>query len=334
MIRQLYWIPALLLFVLLLVIGLTEGINKEEFIQLPDSFLHYDKTSVNHIVWINIRLPRLLLAFITGAALGLSGYLMQVLVRNPLADPYVLGSSSGASLFAAIFFILLPPAALSLTLLLILTFCGAFGTNILSLFLSRVRGEISPYRMILVGIAISGMAMSLVSLLMYTAGEDQSWKSIIFWTFGSFQSASWEKVLFLSVLVSIISIICYLLFYPIQVMELGAENANRIGVSVTIYRILILLLSSLLTAAAVSMAGPIGFLGLIMPHLLRIVFKFQLNKRFIPWLCYSSGIFLMFCEIISTMIFPPQGIPAGILMSILGVPFFLFLLLKTSDKYL
>jgi iron complex transport system permease protein len=334
MIKQLAWPSAFLVLGILLFIGLIEGIDIMELKSLPDAFFNYNKSSINHIVWIEIRLPRLLLAFATGAALGLSGYLMQVLVRNPLADPYILGSSSGASLFAAIFFILLPPELLSLSILIVLTFCGAFGTNLLSLFLARVKGQIIPYRMILVGIAISGMAMALLSMLIYTSGEDSSWKSIIFWTFGSFQSASWEKVIYITIVVSIIGVISYILFYPIQIMELGAENADRIGVPVNRYRILLLLLSSVLTASAVSMAGPIGFIGLIMPHLLRIVFKFQLTKYFIPWLCYVSGIFLMFCEIVSSIVFPPQGIPAGILMSIIGVPFFLFLLLKANDKYL
>ncbi|MBC7451923.1 MAG: iron chelate uptake ABC transporter family permease subunit, partial [Cytophagales bacterium] len=112
------------------------------------------------------------------------------------------------------------------------------------------------------------------------------------------------------------------------------ENASRIGVPVQRYRIILLLLSSLLTAAAVSMAGPIGFIGLIMPHLLRMAFKFQITKSFIPWLCYASGIFLMVCEMASTAFFPPQGIPAGILMSIIGVPFFIFLLLRSNEKNL
>jgi iron complex transport system permease protein len=323
-------IGALVLFLFFLAIGTTEDLLSIHL--LPKVLLNFDPGTVTDLIWIEIRLPRLLLAFVTGAALGLSGYLMQVLVRNPLADPYVLGSSSGASLFAAIFYVWFAPGYASLGLLLLLTFCGAFGTNVLSLFLANVKGKIIPYRMILVGIAISSLAISLLSLLLYISGEDQSWKNIIFWTFGSFQAASWDKVIYMGVIVSILSLLSFILFGPFQIMELGEENANRIGVPVQRYRIILLLISSVLTAAAVSMAGPIGFIGLIMPHIVRILFKFQLTNSFVPWLCYLSGMFLMLCEIASTVVFPPQGVPAGILMSLVGVPFFLYMLLKTNDK--
>jgi len=324
------YIVAILFLILLIAIGTTQDITKLHL--LRNVFMHYDSDSIDQLVWIEIRLPRLLLAFITGAALGLSGYLMQVLVRNPLADPYVLGSSSGASLFAAVFFVWLAPNHSSLSVLFALTFCGALGTNILSLMLSTVKGKIVPYRMILVGIAISSLDISLLSLLLYVSGEDQSWKNIIFWTFGSFQTASWSKVLYMLLIVFPIAILTFFMFNPFQIMELGEENANRLGVFVQRYRVILLLLSSILTAVAVSMVGPIGFIGLIMPHITRMLFKFQLTKSFVLWLCYLSGVFLMICEMFSTQLFPPQGVPAGILMSLVGVPFFLYLLLKTSDN--
>lgn len=324
------YIIACLLLCLLIAIGTTQNITQIHL--LPNVLTHYDSGAMEQLIWLEIRLPRLLLAFLTGAALGLSGYLMQVLVRNPLADPYVLGSSSGASLFAALFFVWLAPNHSSLGLLLVLTFCGALGTNIISLVLSTVKGKIVPYRMILVGIAISSLAISLLSLLLYVSGEDQSWKNIIFWTFGSFQTASWSKVFYMALIVFPLAGLTFFMFNPFQIMELGEENANRLGVYVQRYRLILLLLSSILTAVAVSMVGPIGFIGLIMPHVTRILFKFQLSKSFVPWLCYLSGIFLMICEMVSTQLFPPQGVPAGILMSLVGVPFFLYLLLKTSDN--
>lgn len=324
------YILAALFLILLIAIGTTQNIAQIHV--LPDALIHYNPDSIDQLVWVEIRLPRLILAFITGAALGLAGYLMQVLVRNPLADPYVLGSSSGASLFAALFFVWLAPNHSSLGILLILTFCGALGTNIISLLLSTVKGKIVPYRMILVGIAISSLAISLLSLLLYVSGEDQSWKNIIFWTFGSFQTASWSKVLYMSLIVFPLAGLTFMMFNPFQIMELGEENANRLGVFVQRYRVILLLLSSILTAVAVSMVGPIGFIGLIMPHITRMLFKFQLSKSFVIWLCYLSGLFLMICEMVSTQLFPPQGVPAGILMSLVGVPFFLYLLLKTSDN--
>jgi iron complex transport system permease protein len=322
---------AILFLLLCIVVGTTRDIST--IYLLPKLILNIDERTIEELIWIEIRLPRLLLAFVTGAALGLSGYLMQVLVRNPLADPYVLGSSSGASLFAALFYVFIAPSFTSLSILLLLTFCGALGTNIVSLFLANVKGQIVPYRMILVGIAISSFAISLLSLLLYISGEDQSWKNIIFWTFGSFQTATWTKVSYMLVIVFPLVIVSMLMFSPFQIMELGEENANRIGVPVQRYRIILLLLSSILTAISVSMVGPIGFIGLIMPHVTRMIFKYQLSNKFIPWLCYLSGLFLMICELLSSQLLPPQGIPAGILMSLIGVPFFLYLLLKTSDNF-
>lgn len=322
-------LSAFLVLFILLVLGTCQDVGKVA--SLFEALIHFNPQSIDHLVWIEIRLPRLILAFFTGAALGLSGYLMQVLVRNPLADPYVLGSSSGASLFAAIFYVWLAPTNSSIVLLLILTFVGALSTNLISLALSTVKGKIVSYRMILVGISISSLAIAVLSLLLYTTGEDQSWKNIIFWTFGSFQTASWLKVLLMAVFIFMLAGISYFFFAPFQIMELGEENANRLGVSVHRYRVIILLISSLLTAVAVSMVGPIGFIGLIMPHITRMLFQNQLSKSFIPWLCYLSGVFLLLCEMISSHLFPTQGVPAGILMSLVGVPFFLYLLLKSSD---
>lgn len=322
-------LSAFVVLFLLLILGTCQDVFKIKL--LFEALFHFNPQSIDDLVWIEIRLPRLILAFFTGAALGLSGYLMQVLVRNPLADPYVLGSSSGASLFAAIFYVWLAPNNSSIALLLMLTFVGALSTNLISLALSTVKGKIISYRMILVGISISSLAIAVLSLLMYTTGEDQSWKSIIFWTFGSFQTASWFKVLLMTFFIFILGGISFFFFAPFQIMELGEENANRLGVSVHKFRIVILLISSLLTAMAVSMVGPIGFIGLIMPHITRMLFRNQLTKSFIPWLCYFSGIFLLICEMISSQLFPPQGVPAGILMSLVGVPFFLYLLLKSSD---
>ena len=142
------------------------------------------------------------------------------------------------------FFVWLAPSNSSLELLLALTFCGALGTNILSLVLSTIRGKVIPYRMILVGIAISSLAISLLSLLLYVSGEDQSWKNIIFWTFGSFQAASWSKVLYMLLFVFPLVIVTFFMFNSFQIMELGEENANRLGVFVQRYRILLLLMSS------------------------------------------------------------------------------------------
>jgi len=323
------YISSILFFVAVLVLGATQDLSMINV--LIHAIFNYNSQSIDQLIWIEIRLPRLVLSFITGAALGLSGYLMQVLVRNPLADPYVLGSSSGASLFAAIFYVWLAPNNSSYVLLIWLTFIGALTTNLISLYLSTVKGKILAYRMILVGIAISSLAISSLTLLLYISGEDQSWKSILFWTFGSFQTANWLKVGIAAIPVLCIGICSYFIFAPLQIMELGEENANRLGVSVHRYRIIILLFSSLLTAIAVSMVGPIGFIGLIMPHITRMVFKKHRSSVFIPLLCYLSGMFLMFCEILSNQLFPPQGIPAGIVMSLLGVPFFLYLLLKSSD---
>jgi iron complex transport system permease protein len=328
--QAILYIAALLVVVFLLAAGTT--LDVKTIHALPKAMFQFDSSSMNNVIWMELRMPRLLLAFLTGSALGLSGYLMQVLVRNPLADPYVLGSSAGASLFAAVFYIWLAPGLASLSVLLVLTFAGAFGTNIVSLFLSTVNGRIVPYRMILVGIAISSLAIALLSLMLYTSGADQSWKNIIFWTFGSFQTASWEKVAVMAGIISALILLSMLFFNAFQIMELGEENANRIGVPVQRYRIVLLLLSSMLTGAAVSMVGPIGFIGLIMPHMVRILFNYRQTRAFILVLCYLSGVFLMICELLSSQLFPPQGIPAGILMSLIGVPFFLYLLLKTSDK--
>ncbi|MFN8415862.1 MAG: iron ABC transporter permease [Cytophagaceae bacterium] len=283
------------------------------------------------VVLYQLRLPRFVLAFVIGMSLGYAGYLMQLLVQNPLADPYVLGSSGGASMMVALFYIVFPIHWFIYPVVVVLTFIGALFTNLLALKLGQENGKIIPYRMVLIGMGIAGMSMALVSLLMYVKGEAGQVRSVVFWAFGSFQSATWWAVVWVTIPLMILSAWGVKEYYSLKILETGEEHAGRLGVPVIVLKKKVLLIATLLTALSVSFAGPIGFVGLIMPHILRQLIGYNLSHWFIPTLLVVSGTLVMTCEVLAGVLLYPQLIPAGILMSLIGVPVFIWVMVRTKS---
>lgn len=322
----LFFMFALLLF----LVGVQIGSFKLDPTTIMTAILEYDSTNIEHFAVVELRLPRLLLAFLVGGALALCGYLMQAMVNNPLADPYFLGTSSGASLGASIAYAGIVPS--TLVTVSLFSFSGALIVTFCAIALSYQRGRIEPTRLMLSGVALSALMVSITSLIMFTSSDDSRLKNIIFWTLGGFDMAAWNQVPFILLVLVVLTLVFTFYQKQLTILLLGEERAENIGINTKSLRWVVLLSCSIATGLSVSIAGPIGFVGLIIPHVIRSIYG--VNGRFnIMLAVLLGGVFLLACEVSSRLIFPPSGIPLGIVTSIIGIPFFVYLLLKKGIRF-
>lgn len=280
--------------------------------------------TVETIVW-DIRIPRIFLAAIVGLLLSTSGVILQGILRNPLADPYIIGVSSGASIGAMLSFVLgLDFVYFGFRTTPFLAFIFALIAVFLVYRLSHVSGRTSPETLILAGVAVSAFAAAVLALIIIITGD---LRAIYFWLLGSFSDASWTDVLTVTPYAIIGIIAAYFYSKDLNALLLGEEMALSLGVDVDAVRIFLLVIASLMTAAAVSVCGLIGFVGLIVPHFVRILIG--PNHRFLIPVAAISGMFLLvFADIIARVIIAPTEIPIGIVMALIGTPFFIYILRK------
>ena len=282
------------------------------------------RESTQNIVWF-LRAPRVLLGMLVGAALALSGVGMQAFTKNPLADPYVLGISSGASLGAVLAMLVgiwLPTGKLTVS-------AGAFGGALLSILLvcvlSRSGGPVTPVRLILVGVAASALFGAATNYLVYTAPNDAAIREATFWMLGGLGSADWTDIPPLALLLLPCSLGMLALSKPLNAMMMGDSSAVTLGVDLNRVRRLLILMTALLTAAAVSVSGCIGFVGLVIPHMVRSVVGPD-HRRLIPLAALVGSIFMIWVDVGARMLHPPAEIPVGILTAFLGAPLFLWMI--------
>ncbi len=316
-----------LIFVLILVIMVCVSIGpikisaKETIKILASSFVGLegiDKT--NAAIILKIRLPRIILAIITGAALSVAGVAFQALLRNPLAGPYVLGVSSGAALGASIAIAL---GMLSLTPFM--GFAGALVTMYIVYNLAKTGNRIPVGSLLLAGVIMGAFLASLISLLLSLLGD--SMHKVMFWLMGSltYANTSTITIVFFLVLIGITGI--YFLSRELNIILLGDESAQHLGVSVELVRKILFTLASLITGAVVSVTGLIGFVGLIIPHTVRLLIGPKHNTLILGSALVGS-IFLIIVDTIARTIIAPAEIPIGVITALVGAPFFLFLLIK------
>lgn len=282
------------------------------------------KDSTQNIVWF-LRAPRVLLGMLVGAALTLSGVGMQAFTRNPLAEPYVLGISSGASLGAVLAMLVgvwLPMGRLSIPTG---AFCGALLSMILVYTLSRSGGNVTPIRLVLVGVAVSAMFRAFTNYIVYTAPDDAGIREATFWMLGGLGSAGWNDLPILSILIVPSFIIMLALSRPLNAMLMGDGTAITLGVDLNRVRRVLIVVTALLTAAAVAVSGCIGFVGLVIPHLVRSVVGAD-HKRLIPLSTLCSAIFMIWMDVGARMLAQPKEIPVGIITAFLGAPLFLWMI--------
>lgn len=267
---------------------------------------------------IELRLPRALAAFACGGLLALAGALMQVLLRNPLADPYVLGISGGAGV-GAMFAILVGLPALGIDGLALL---GALGAMFLVFGLAHGDGSWTQTRLLLTGVIVAAGCGALVALMLAIA-EEHKLRGMLFWLMGDLgQSARWWPAM-LTLAVALLAAMPFA--RELNLLARGQMQAQALGVAVDRLRYLIYLLASLATAASVTTAGSIGFVGLVVPHLVRLAAGND-QRLLLPASALAGGALLMFADTAARTLIAPQQLPVGVLTALLGVPVFLFLL--------
>ena len=275
------------------------------------------------LVW-RLRLPRAAAAWTVGALLSLSGCLMQVLLRNPLADPYILGVSGGASFAALLGMSLGVSAGISPAL----AWAGALLSILIVFSLARGEGPWSGTRLLLTGVVTASGWAALISLLL-TLGPDASLRGMLFWLIGDL---SYAKLPFWAVMILVfIFLACFGMARSLNVLAMGETTARLLGEPTRKLLWLVYLLASILTAAAVSIAGNIGFVGLIVPHLMRLVVGSD-HRLLLPAAALFGGMFLVLSDTLARTVLAPRQLPVGVVTALLGVPLFLLLLNRARVK--
>ncbi len=277
--------------------------------------------STHERIIFQLRLPRVLLGLLVGAALSVSGVVMQGLFKNPMADPYIIGISSGAGLGATICIVSSGIAAFGYARPL-MAFMGAIAAIFLVYNIARVGGKVPVDTLLLSGIAVSYFLSAITSFLMYMS---DNLHQIIFWLMGGLDGIMWihVKILFPIIFFGILTI--YFFSRDMNVMLLGEESAQHLGIEVEQFKRLMMVLASMITAAAVSVSGLIGFVGLMIPHIMRLLFGPD-HRILIPSSALAGGIFLVWTDTLARTILAPTELPVGILTAFFGAPFFIYLL--------
>lgn len=286
-------------------------------------------STLHDVIW-QIRLPRLVLAAGVGAGLSVCGAVMQALVKNPLADPYILGISSGASLGATA--AILAGAGLSLLggpAVGLCGFAGAFLAALAVLSLSRASGSSGTVALLLSGTAVSAVCSSFSNLILFFSNKNEALSAVMHWTMGSLAGASWPGNLLLLAVVAVgVGFFCTQ-SRTLDLMLLGEETARTLGCELSRWRMSYLVLCALMVGVIVSQAGIIGFVGLVVPHMVRLLFGAG-HRRLIPLCAGMGAVFLIWADVLCRSLLPGQELPIGILTSLVGAPLFLWLLARRS----
>ncbi|WP_276522204.1 FecCD family ABC transporter permease [Kallotenue papyrolyticum] len=275
------------------------------------------------IIW-EIRFPRVLLGGLVGAGLALIGTTMQALVRNPLADPYLLGVSSGASL-GAVTVMLLGVRWFGSLSLSISAFLGALLAFSVVYVLAQQGGRLTTGRLILAGVAVSYIFSAMTNVLIFNADNGEAVKSAIFWMLGGLGGARWDYLGLPALVLLLGSAYLVLQARALNILSIGEETAATLGVDAGRFRRQVLTLTSLMTGTLVAVSGGIGFVGLMLPHILRLLVGAE-HHRLLPVAALAGAIFLIWVDVLARVVVAPQELPIGIITALLGAPFCIWLM--------
>jgi iron complex transport system permease protein len=278
------------------------------------------------IVWL-LRLPRVLLGAVVGASLALCGVAMQALVRNKLADPFVLGVSSGASATATLGMLFGTFRLLGRFSLPLSAFIGAVFTIAIVYMLARVDGRINIPQLLLSGVAVSMMMGALTSIITLSAPNALGLHSVTFWMSGSLAGARWEYLTLPAAVMLVCMAILLVNYRTLNGLLLGDDTALTLGISVSSVQKWLVLIASLLAGVTISVSGSIGFIGLMVPHIARMIVGAN-HKRVLPLCVFLGAILVIWADVAARLILAPEEMPVGLLTSLVGGPFFIILLKK------
>lgn len=284
----------------------------------------------DQIIW-EFRLPRALLAILVGSALALAGAVLQALVRNPLAEPFLLGVSQGAS-FGAVLVFVLGSVTLGRLVLSTAAFTGALLATALVYLTAQRSGRITPARLILAGVALAFLFQALYSYVLLKADSGRAAQAILFWLLGSLGGARWDVLAVPAVVLGGGLVLLLVQYRPLNALVAGDETAISLGVNVNRLRIALFVLTSLLVGVIVAVSGAIAFVGLIIPHAARLVVGAD-HRRVLPVTALMGAIFLQLVDIVARTLDAPAELPLSVVTAVVGVPFFLWLLRRgTPDR--
>ncbi len=284
------------------------------------------------IVW-RLRLPRALLALVVGGGLSVIGVAMQTLVRNPLAEPYILGISSGATAGASLFYLGFLPPLIGRTLSMPLAaFAGGLFSITLVYLVARKGTTLSVTRLLLAGVAMSALMASLTSFVTLASPEPDKLRAVLFWLLGSLSGAHWGMLALPAGAALLGVLVLTGLARPLDAMLTGETAAHSLGVPVETLKRLLIGLAALVTGTLVAASGAIGFVGLIVPHAVRLVAGVP-HRRLVPLSFLAGALFLLWADVVARTLLPGQELPVGILTALCGVPFFLVLLRRGSYRF-
>ncbi len=273
---------------------------------------------------LDVRLPRIILAGLVGGALATAGATYQGLFRNPLADPYLIGVAQGASLGAIVGFLLpttLP--GMGMGVIPVFAFLGAVLSTTVVYLLARVGKTLPATTLILAGVALGALLGSIVSYLIISSGDKMH--GIIFWLMGSFSLSQWSDIRFVLPYIAIGTGVILLYARQLNIVQLDEEQAQQLGVNVETLKLVLLAAATLITAASVSFVGTIGFVGIIVPHAVRLIWGPD-HRSLLPLSVLCGAIFLILADMLARTVQAPTEIPIGVITAIFGTPFFLYLL--------
>jgi iron complex transport system permease protein len=293
-------------------------------------YIEGNVSSTHFLIIFKVRMPRIVMASLVGMGLSVVGASFQSLFKNPMADPYVLGISSGAALGAALAIVIkLPSAIASLGITTIFAFIGAAATTVLVYSIAQVRGKVTTTNLLLAGSAISFLMSAMISIIMIFNQEEIN--KIVFWMMGSFNASSWKNIYIVAPIVIIGTVIIFIFYNDFNLMLTGDDTAKTLGVDTEKLKRLIIIISSLIMAVCVSFSGIIGFVGFLVPHMIRIIFGPN-NKALIPFSALGGALFLLFADTVARTIASPAELPVGAVTSLIGSPFFIYLLIKMKKR--
>lgn len=327
-------IKALILIAILVTSLITSLQFGSTFIPLADilnslwSHLGIETLSIPHMtdtIIFDIRLPRLIYSILTGIGLSTVGLLMQTVTRNALADPYVLGVSSGAST-GAVFAIICGGLPL----------LGTYNTPLFAalgailsivLVLLCVGKSNSPVKLILIGMGMTGIFSAITMMIIYGAKHEAQVRSAMFWLLGSFSGIQWQDLPLSTIVVTLFCLFIYIYKQDLDILLLGNQEAANIGLSVKILQLSIVITSSIVIATLVSKVGVVGFIGLIIPHLARII-SGPKHQNTLVFSILIGSIVMIWSDVLSRALYSPEEIPIGVLTSLLGAPLFIWIIMK------
>ena len=293
----------------------------------PRTILPFGLSDTDREILYSIRLPRVLVAFLMGMALGASGALLQGILRNPLADPYILGISSGASLTAALG-IIGGFSFLGSFTVPALAFVGAVVTGGIVGVMGWKRGGLWPERLLLAGVGLSFLFSALLMLMM-SISTDEGLRRAMLWIFGDLSMSEWSRIPYGLVFVAAGLLLSATRAKALNALILGDEFAHSLGFAPQRERFILFVSVGLMTAASVSLGGMIGFIGLLIPHIMRFFFGAD-SRLLIPASALGGGSLLCVADLVSRTLLPPMELPAGVITAIIGAPYFLYLLRRKN----